>query len=156
MFGIAAIMKGLCSPVKTSISSTGFVYDFFAYGSDNVCIARYNPSTGQVTVKKLNTDTAKVIDVIINSNKFPINERYAYGKDINDLLTCGIYTTGGTLPSNSEMKNYPVDVTAHIIVITSTQIITQMFITHDLSYFYIRGKYRTHAFSSWKQVQISK
>lgn len=64
MFGIAAIMKGLCSPVKTSISSTGFVYDFFAYGSDNVCIARYNPSTGQVTVKKLNTDTAKVIDVL--------------------------------------------------------------------------------------------
>lgn len=93
------------------------------------------------------------IDEIV---KFPINERYAYGKDINDLLTCGIYTTGGTLPSNSEMKNYPVDVTAHIIVITSTQIITQMFITHDLSYFYIRGKYHSHAFSSWKQVQISK
>ena len=64
MFGIAASMKGLCSPVRTSISSTGFVYDFFAYGSDNVCIARYNPSTGQVTVKKLNTDTAKVIDVL--------------------------------------------------------------------------------------------
>lgn len=64
MFGIAASMKGLCSPVRASISSTGFVYDFFAYGSDNVCIARYNPSTGQVTVKKLNTDTAKVIDVL--------------------------------------------------------------------------------------------
>lgn len=64
MFGIAASMKGLCSPVRTSISSTGFVYDFLAYGSDNVCIARYNPSTGQITVKKLNTDTAKVIDVL--------------------------------------------------------------------------------------------
>lgn len=64
MFGIAASMKGLCSPVSTSVSSTGFVYDFLAYGSDNVCIARYNPSTGQVTVKKLNTDTAKVIDVL--------------------------------------------------------------------------------------------
>lgn len=64
MFGIAASMKGLCSPVRTSVSSTGFVYDFLAYGSDNVCIARYNPSTGQVTVKKLNTDTAKVIDVL--------------------------------------------------------------------------------------------
>lgn len=64
MFGIAASMKGLCSPVRTSVSSTGFVYDFLAYGSDNVCIARYDPSTGQVTVKKLNTDTAKVIDVL--------------------------------------------------------------------------------------------
>ena len=64
MFGIAASMKGLCSPVGTSVSSTGFVYDVLAYGSDNVCIARYNPSTGQVTVKKLNTDTAKVIDVL--------------------------------------------------------------------------------------------
>lgn len=64
MFGIAASMKGLCSPVRNSVSSTGFVYDFLAYGSDNVCIARYNPSTGQVTVKKLNTDTAKVIDVL--------------------------------------------------------------------------------------------
>ena len=63
MFGIAASMKGLCSPVRTSVSSTGFVYDFLAYGSDNVCIARYDPSTGQVTVKKLNTDTAKVKDV---------------------------------------------------------------------------------------------
>lgn len=64
MFGIAASMKGLCSPVSTTVSSTGFVYDFLAYGSDNVCIARYNPSIGQVTVKKINTDTAKVIDVL--------------------------------------------------------------------------------------------
>lgn len=64
MFGIAASMKGLCSPVRISVPSTVFVYDFLAYGSDNVCIARYNPSTGQVTVKKLNTDTAKVIDVL--------------------------------------------------------------------------------------------
>ena len=64
MFGIAASMKGLCSPVRTSVSSTGFVYDFLAYGSDNVCIARYNPSIGQVTAKKINTDTAKVIDVL--------------------------------------------------------------------------------------------
>ena len=109
-------------------------------------------------IAKLGTTNKTLIGAVneLNSNKFPINERYAYGKDINDLLTCGIYSTGGTLPSNSEMKNYPVDVTAHIIVITSTRIITQMFITHDLSYFYIRGKYNTHAFSSWKQVQISK
>lgn len=80
----------------------------------------------------------------------------AHGKDINSLLNCGIYTTGGTLPSNSKMKNYPVDVSAHIVVIASTYIITQMFIAHDLSSFHIRGKYHTHDFSTWKQVQMSK
>ena len=87
-----------------------------------------------------------------NSKSFPING--GRGEDIDDLLSCGIYTTGGMRPSDINMKNYPVNATANIVVIADKYVITQMFITHDLSHFYIRGKFYSYDFSSWKQIQM--
>ena len=87
-----------------------------------------------------------------NSKSFPINE--GRGEDIDDLLSCGIYTTGGMRPGDINMKNYPVNATANIVVIANKYVITQMFITHDLSHFYIRGKFYSYDFSSWKQIQM--
>lgn len=57
-------------------------------------------------------------------------------------------------PSDINMKNYPVNATANIVVIADKYVITQMFITHDLSHFYIRGKFYSYDFSSWKQIQM--
>ena len=78
------------------------------------------------------------------------------GKDINNFMKNGIYSTDGTLPSSTGMKNYPVDVTAHILVISSTYIVTQIYISHDASRIYVRGKYRDHDFSDWKLIKYQQ
>ena len=63
MFGIGTSTKGMCCPVETSLSTTGYVYDFFVFGSDAACIARYNPSTNVCAVRKFKTDTMNNIDI---------------------------------------------------------------------------------------------
>ena len=73
---------------------------------------------------------------------------------MNNYTVTGLYDTRGTLPSNIGMKNYPVDVTASIIVLSTTYIVTQIYITHDITGLYLRGKYQNHEFSGWKSVQI--
>ena len=88
----------------------------------------------------------------LNSDSFSTSVISGGGKNINDFLENGIYSTDETRPSTTNMKNYPVDVTAHILVISSKVIVTQIYITHDVSCIYIRGRYIGNDFSDWKLV----
>ena len=74
--------------------------------------------------------------------------------DLNDYTATGLYDTRGTLPSNIGMKNYPTDITASIIVLSTTYIVTQIYIAHNATSLYLRCKYRGHEFSKWKSVQL--
>ena len=58
--------------------------------------------------------------------------------DLNDYTATGLYDTRGTLPSNIGMKNYPTDITASIIVLSTTYIVTQIYIAHNATSLYLR------------------
>ena len=73
---------------------------------------------------------------------------------MNDYTVTGLYDTRGTLPSTIGMKNYPTDITASIIVLSTTYIVTQIYIAHNATSLYLRCKYRGHEFSKWKSVQL--
>lgn len=101
---------------------------------------------GQMTLlaalNKLNSDTLKANT--INHKSF----------DLNDYTVTGLYDTRGTLPSTIGMKNYPTDITASIIVLSTTYIVTQIYIAHNATSLYLRCKYQGHEFSEWKSVQL--
>lgn len=101
---------------------------------------------GQMTLlaalNKLNSDTLKANT--INHKSF----------DLNDYTVTGLYDTRGTLPSTIGMKNYPTDITASIIVLSTTYIVTQIYIAHNAASLYLRCKYQGHEFSEWKSVQL--
>lgn len=106
----------------------------------------YALDAGQMTLlaalNKLNSDTIKANT--INHKSF----------DLNNYTVTGLYDTRGTLPSNIGMKNYPTDITASIIVLSTTYIVTQIYIAHNATSLYLRCKYRGHEFSKWKSVQL--
>lgn len=106
----------------------------------------YALDAGQMTLlaalNKLNSDTLKANT--INHKSF----------DLNDYTVTGLYDTRGTLPSTIGMKNYPTDITASIIVLSTTYIVTQIYIAHDATSLYLRCKYQGHEFSEWKSVQL--
>ena len=93
-------------------------------------------------LNKLNSDTLKANT--INHKSF----------DLNDYTVTGLYDTRGTLPSTIGMKNYPTDITASIIVLSTTYIVTQIYIAHNAASLYLRCKYQGHEFSEWKSVQL--
>ncbi len=101
---------------------------------------------GQKTIiqalNTLNSDTLKANT--INHKSF----------DLNDYTVTGLYDTRGTLPSTIGMKNYPTDITASIIVLSTTYIVTQIYIAHNAASLYLRCKYQGHEFSEWKSVQL--
>lgn len=74
--------------------------------------------------------------------------------DLNDYTVTGLYDTRGTRPSTIGMKNYPTDLTASIIVLSTTHIVTQIYIVHNAASLYLRCKYQSHEFSEWKSVQL--
>lgn len=74
--------------------------------------------------------------------------------DLNDYTVTGLYDTRGTLPSTIGMKNYPTNITASIIVLSTTYIVTQIYIAHNAASLYLRCKYQGHEFSEWKSVQL--
>ena len=106
----------------------------------------YALDAGQMTLlaalNKLNSDTLKANT--INHKSF----------DLNDYTVTGLYDTRGTLPSTIGMKNYPTDITASIIVLSTTYIVTQIYIAHNAASLYLRCKYQGHEFSEWKSVQL--
>lgn len=63
---------------------------------------------------------------------------------MNDYTVTGLYDTRGTLPSTIGMKNYPTDITASIIVLSTTYIVTQIYIAHNAASLYLRCKYQGH------------
>ena len=73
---------------------------------------------------------------------------------MNNYTVTGLYDTRGAVPSSIGMKNYPVDLTASIIVLSTTYIVTQIYITYSITGLYLRGKYRGREFGEWKSVQI--
>ena len=93
-------------------------------------------------LNKLNSDTLKANT--INHKSF----------DLNDYTVTGLYDTRGTLPSTIGMKNYPTDITASIIVLSTTYIVTQIYIAHNAASLYLRCKYQGHEFSEWRSVQL--
>lgn len=101
---------------------------------------------GQKTIiqalNTLNSDTLKANT--INHKSF----------DLNDYTVTGLYDTRGTLPSTIGMKNYPTNITASIIVLSTTYIVTQIYIAHNAASLYLRCKYQGHEFSEWKSVQL--
>ena len=106
----------------------------------------YALDAGQMTLlaalNKLNSDTLKANT--INHKSF----------DLNDYTVTGLYDTRGTLPSTIGMKNYPTNITASIIVLSTTYIVTQIYIAHNAASLYLRCKYQGHEFSEWKSVQL--
>jgi len=106
----------------------------------------YALDAGQMTLlaalNKLNSDTLKANT--INHKSF----------DLNYYTATGLYDTRGTLPSTIGMKNYPTDITASIIVLSTTYIVTQIYIAHNAASLYLRCKYQGHEFSEWKSVQL--
>lgn len=93
-------------------------------------------------VLKQNSDTIKANT--INHKSF----------DLNNYTVTGLYDTRGTLPSTIGMKNCPTDITASIIVLSTTYIVTQIYIAHNATSLYLRCKYQGHEFSKWKSVQL--
>lgn len=106
----------------------------------------YALDAGQMTLlaalNKLNSDTIKANT--INHKSF----------DLNNYTVTGLYDTRGTLPSTIGMENYPTDITASIIVLSTTYIVTQIYIAHNATSLYLRCKYQGHEFSKWKSVQL--
>ena len=90
----------------------------------------------------------------LNGNTLKANTINHKSFDLNDYTATGLYDTRGTLPSNIGMKNYPTDITASIIVLSTTYIVTQIYIAHNATSLYLRCKYRGHEFSKWKSVQL--
>ena len=107
---------------------------------------KYALDAGQMTLlaalNKLNSDTIKANT--INHKSF----------DLNNYTVTGLYDTRGTLPSTIGMKNCPTDITASIIVLSTTYIVTQIYIAHNATSLYLRCKYQGHEFSKWKSVQL--
>ena len=119
-----------------------------------------------LTKQILNGLTSQAFGLDSGTQTLPAAINYLYGNtlkantinhksfDLNDYTATGLYDTRGTLPSNIGMKNYPTDITASIIVLSTTYIVTQIYIAHNATSLYLRCKYRGHEFSKWKSVQL--
>ena len=107
-------------------------------------------------ISKLETKNKTVIGAInaLNSDTLKANTINHKSFDLNDYTVTGLYDTRGTLPSTIGMKNYPTDITASIIVLSTTYIVTQIYIAHNAASLYLRCKYQGHEFSEWKSVQL--
>lgn len=110
----------------------------------------------EATISELQTNNKTIIGAInaLNSDTLKANTINHKSFDLNDYTVTGLYDTRGTLPSTIGMKNYPTDITASIIVISTTHIVTQIYIAHNATRLYLRCKYRGHEFSEWKSVQL--
>lgn len=110
----------------------------------------------EATISELQTNNKTIIGAInaLNSDTLKANTINHKSFDLNDYTVTGLYDTRGTLPSTIGMKNYPTDITASIIVISTTHIVTQIYIAHNATRLYLRGKYQGHEFSEWKSVQL--
>lgn len=110
----------------------------------------------EATISELQTNNKTIIGAInaLNSDTIKANTINHRSFDLNDYTVTGLYDTRGTLPSTIDMKNYPANITASIIVISTTYIVTQIYIAHNATSLYLRCKYRGHEFSEWKSVQL--
>lgn len=110
----------------------------------------------EATISELQTNNKTIIGAInaLNSDTIKANIINHKSFDLNDYTVTGLYDTRGTLPSTIGMKNYPTNITASIIVISTTYIVTQIYIAHNATSLYLRCKYRGHEFSEWKSVQL--
>lgn len=110
----------------------------------------------EATISELQTDNKTIIGAInaLNSDTLKANTINHKSFDLNDYTVTGLYDTRGTLPSTIGMKNYPTDITASIIVLSTTYIVTQIYIAHNATSLYLRCKYQGHEFSEWKSVQL--
>lgn len=110
----------------------------------------------EATISELQTNSKTIIGAInaLNSDTIKANTINHKSFDLNDYTVTGLYDTRGTLPSTIGMKNYPTDITSSIIVLSTTYIVTQIYIAHNATSLYLRCKYRGHEFSKWKSVQL--
>lgn len=110
----------------------------------------------EATISELETENKTIIGAInaLNSDTLKANTINHKSFDLNYYTATGLYDTRGTLPSTIGMKNYPTDITASIIVLSTTYIVTQIYIAHNAASLYLRCKYQGHEFSEWKSVQL--
>lgn len=125
----------------------GLMSKFWDYVVDKMATA---------VISKLETNNKTIIGAInaLNSDTLKANTINHKSFDLNDYTVTGLYDTRGTLPSTIGMKNYPTDITASIIVLSTTYIVTQIYIAHNATSLYLRCKYQGHEFSEWKSVQL--
>lgn len=110
----------------------------------------------EATISELQTNNKTIIGAInaLNSDTIKANTINHKSFDLNNYTVTGLYDTRGTLPSTIGMENYPTDITASIIVLSTTYIVTQIYIAHNATSLYLRCKYQGHEFSKWKSVQL--
>lgn len=110
----------------------------------------------EATISELQTSNKTIVGALnqLNSDTLKANTINHKSFDLNDYTVTGLYDTRGTLPSTIGMKNYPTDITASIIVLSTTYIVTQIYIAHNAASLYLRCKYQGHEFSEWKSVQL--
>lgn len=125
----------------------GLMSKFWDYVVDKMATA---------VISKLETNNKTIIGAInaLNSDTLKANTINHKSFDLNYYTATGLYDTRGTLPSTIGMKNYPTDITASIIVLSTTYIVTQIYIAHNAASLYLRCKYQGHEFSEWKSVQL--
>lgn len=125
----------------------GLMSKFWDYVVDKMATA---------VISKLETNNKTIIGAInaLNSDTLKANTINHKSFDLNDYTVTGLYDTRGFLPSTIGMKNYPTDITASIIVLSTTYIVTQIYIAHNATSLYLRCKYQGHEFSEWKSVQL--
>ena len=110
----------------------------------------------EATISELQTNNKTIIGAInaLNSDTLKANTINHKSFDLNDYTVTGLYDTRGTLPSTIGMKNCPTNITASIIVLSTTYIVTQIYIANNATSLYLRCKYQGHEFSEWKSVQL--
>ena len=125
----------------------GLMSKFWDYVVDKMATA---------VISKLETNNKTIIGAInaLNSDTIKANTINHKSFDLNNYTVTGLYDTRGTLPSTIGMENYPTDITASIIVLSTTYIVTQIYIAHNATSLYLRCKYQGHEFSKWKSVQL--